>query len=49
MPVTRHHDHEVVGIADNLVVSHAVSPALGPLILGRHLLPPLLVEVIVQR
>jgi len=48
MPVARHHDHEVVGITDNLEIRHAVSPALAPLVACCHLLPPYLVEVIVQ-
>ena len=49
MSVTRHHDHEVVGVADDLVVRFAISSAPGPLIACRHMLPPFLVEMVVQR
>ena len=45
---TRHHQDEVVAVADEPPVALAVPSALGPLPPGFHLLLPLPVEVIVQ-
>ena len=49
VPVARHHEDEIVAIADKSPVSVAVLLALLPLPSGAHLLLPLLVKVVVQR
>src|SRR5216684_377432 len=49
LPVSRHHQDEIIRIADDFPVALAVSSALLPLRLRAHLLMPLPVEMIVQR
>jgi hypothetical protein len=49
VPITRHHENEIVAIADESPVALAGLLALFPLPLGAHLLMPLLVEMIIQR
>jgi hypothetical protein len=46
--LSRHHHHEVVGIADELPVAEATAFAFGPLLVGAHLLSALPLEVIIQ-
>jgi hypothetical protein len=48
-PVARHHQDQVIRIADELPVALAVSFALLPLPACAHFLTPLPVEMVVQR